>query len=126
MGRGTSDYGTLVLYPLSYGTNVPAGFEPASSRLRVEVTVVYATDRKLLMFVLGAPSFSKRRVGSHKVLAGEYARRVETAHCRCLVLRDCAPAPAVTSLGRVFHPCSSLVEEVSLLFRHRRLQMVRE
>jgi hypothetical protein len=52
--RGTGDKGTLGALPLSYAGVIPAaGLEPATTRLRGEVTLVFTTGRIVVSSIAG-------------------------------------------------------------------------
>jgi hypothetical protein len=101
-----------VLYPLSYTGIIPAaGIEPATTRVRGEVTVVFTTGQSLC--------FNKP--------AGEPTRKADSGHdfSRYLVIRDYAPVPGTLIPGRAaaLH-VDSFWREVSLLFHHRRNKLM--
>ncbi len=79
-----------------------AGIEPASSRLRVEVAVIFATGEICLRHT------STRSVGI-VCLPGNERKEFQSSEPGCLVLRDYAPAPRITYSGRGSPPLLVIV-----------------
>jgi hypothetical protein len=80
-----------------------AGFEPATTGLQGEVTVLCATGRIVLLLC--------EIQGTSEMSFGVSAQRN-------LVLRGDASVPLSLCSSRVFYPCISLVVEVTRLFHH--------
>jgi len=104
-----------VLYPQSYTGVIPvAGFEPASTRVGCEVTLVFTTGRRYCSFNLVLLN-----------LAGERSIRVETDSSRYLALRGYAPVPGTSAPRQGSLPCFVIGRSNSALSPPAKLHAMR-
>ena len=83
--------GQVALYPLSYRCTVHrAGFEPATSRLSVEVTAIFTTDRD--------------GVGGERAMLLLLCELIELRHCS---RRDSSPQPPSQQTGTALYRSNS-------------------